>query len=123
MRIQHEADRASPLTIRCFFGIVTRTLIRAVARMSHLLHVAVVHDGPAICFVTAAGSADELSRRLLRYVREQAPLQLWDHDVAAVRELAEGGNARAAVEHYFRTVGSRWDRERLFTAVVPASEA
>jgi hypothetical protein len=87
--------------------------------MSSPLHVAVVHDGSAIYFVTAAPSREELSGRLLRYVREQAPLQLWDQDAARVAELAEQGQPDAALEHYFQTVGARWDRERLFTAVVP----
>jgi hypothetical protein len=44
---------------------------------------------------------------------------LWERDARQVRALADSGEPEAALEHYFRVVGERWDLERLVTTTVP----
>lgn len=90
------------------------------SREADSLHVAVVHSGDEICFVTAASSADALARRIADYVRDRAAHRLWPDDARAVEELLGMGLLREAASHYFGTVGRRWDNERLVVTAVPA---
>lgn len=82
------------------------------------LLVAVVHTRDAVRFVTATTVRAELVRRLAGYVAERAPTTLHEADAARLDALLAGGEAEAAVAHYFDTVGRRWDEEWLVTTDV-----
>lgn len=82
------------------------------------LHVAVVHAGAHICFVTAARTRSMLAERVAAYVCEQAPVQLRSSDARRVAELAAVGEHEKAITHYFTTVGDKWDEERLVVTQV-----
>lgn len=86
------------------------------ARMT--THVAVVLGPEGVRTLTAADSERGLMERLADYVRENAELMLWPTDARTVSSFLADGLHREAVEHYFRTVGRRWEREVLETAVV-----
>lgn len=86
---------------------------------TEVLHVAVVHAGRDICLLTAAPTCELLTKRLAAYAREQAPLQLRSPDAARIAELAAAGRHEEVVAHYFRSVGERWDEERLVVTEVP----
>lgn len=82
------------------------------------LFVAVVHSADSIRFVAAATSREALVRQLAAHVWRSGQDELWADDAARVRALLARGEAEAAVEHYFATVGERWDAEWLVTARV-----
>lgn len=84
-----------------------------------ILHAAVVHAAGRICFLTAAPSRSLLAARLAAYVSEQAPIQLRALDAGRVAELVGEGRHEQAVAHYFRSVGEKWDEERLVVVEVP----
>lgn len=83
------------------------------------MHVAVVHTADAVRLVAACLSRGGLTRRLAEYVRERAPHQLWPEDAGRLLGLLAGGDAGAAVELYFASVGERWDPEWLVVDTVP----
>ena len=80
--------------------------------------VAVVHTIDSICFVAASTLRDELLRQLAGYVRQRAPEALWAAGAARVHALLDAGELEAAIDHYFATVGQRWDEEWLVTGSV-----
>lgn len=90
------------------------------ARPTQALHVAVVHAGGRIRFVTAAPSRTHLVAQLARYVRDQAPSQLWPEGARRVQHLLAEGRPQAAVDHYFTHAGERSDREKLVLGTAPA---
>ncbi|HEX8274536.1 MAG TPA: hypothetical protein VF615_18010 [Longimicrobiaceae bacterium] len=83
------------------------------------MHVAVVHTADAVRLVAACLSRGGLTHRLAEYVRERAPHQLWPDDAGRLLGLLAGGDAGAAVELYFASVGERWDPEWLVVDTVP----
>ena len=83
-----------------------------------ILHVAVVHGPNDVRYVTAAATRAALSERLADYVRRHAGNQLWPGDARRLRRLFRACRFEAAVEHYFSTVGGRWDEERLVIGAV-----
>ena len=78
-----------------------------------ILHVAVVYGPNDVRYVTAAESRAALAVRLADYVRRHAENQLWPDDACRLRRLLAARRFEAAVEHYFASVGGRWDEERL----------
>jgi hypothetical protein len=82
------------------------------------LHVAVVYGGNDVRYVTAAASRAALVARLADYVRRHAANQLWPDDARRLRRLLAARRFDAAVEHYFASVGGRWDEERLMVEAV-----
>jgi hypothetical protein len=78
-----------------------------------ILHVAVVYGPNDVRYVTAAESRAALAVRLADYVRRHAENQLWPDDARRLRSLLAAHRFEAAVEHYFASVGGRWDEERL----------
>jgi hypothetical protein len=83
-----------------------------------LLHVAVVCGPNDVRYVTAAESRAALAVRLAGYVRRHAGNQLWPDDARRLRRLLAARRFEAAVEHYFASVGGRWDEERLVIKTV-----
>ena len=83
-----------------------------------ILHVAVVHGPNDVRYVTAAATRAALSERLADYVRRHAGSQLWPGDARRLRRLLRACRFEAAVEHYFASVGGRWDEERLVIEAV-----
>jgi hypothetical protein len=91
-----------------------------------ILHVAVVYGPNDVRCVTAAESRTALAVRLADYVRRHAGNQLWPDDARRLRRLLAARRFEAAVEHYFASVGGRWDEERLVIETVdvgPAQDA
>jgi hypothetical protein len=87
------------------------------------LHVAVVHTTEVVRFVTVAPSRSALTEQLAGYVQRHAADQLWPADAECVRERLARRELDAAIEHYFATIGRRWDEERLFIDVIPMDAA
>jgi hypothetical protein len=87
---------------------------------SAVLYVSIVSAADGACFTVVSTSENECVTRVASYVAEQAPLQLWPPAARRVRELLASGDAAAAVAHYFRRSGERWDREWLVTASLNA---
>lgn len=87
------------------------------------LHLAVVHDVNDVRYVTAATSRAALAERLADYVRQHADNQLWPGDARLLRRLLAARQFDAAVEHYFASVGGRWDEERLVIETVEVGQA
>lgn len=83
-----------------------------------ILHVAVVYGPSGLRHVTAAESRAALAVRLADYVRQHAGDQLWPVDARRLRRLLAARRFEAAVEHYFASVGGRWDEERLLIETV-----
>ena len=83
-----------------------------------VLHVAVVYGPNDVRYVTAAESRAALAVRLADYVRRHAGSQLWPGDARRMRRLLTARRFEAAVEHYFASVGGRWDEERLLIETV-----
>src|SRR5262245_42589925 len=83
------------------------------ARVSAEMVVAVVHGVGAVCFLAVAPSAERVMHEVADYVRSNAPDVLWARDAWRVRALLDAGETLAAVNHYFETVGQRWDKEWL----------
>ncbi|HEX8146934.1 MAG TPA: hypothetical protein VF591_07125 [Pyrinomonadaceae bacterium] len=82
------------------------------------LHVAVVYGSNEVRYVTAAATRAALAARLADYVRRHAGNQLWPGDARRLRRLLAARRFEAAVEHYFASVGGRWDEERLVVEAV-----
>jgi hypothetical protein len=82
------------------------------------LHVAVVYGPNDVRHVTAAATRAALALRLADYVRRHAGNQLWPGDARRLRRLLAARRFEAAVEHYFASVGRRWDEERLVVEAV-----
>jgi hypothetical protein len=82
------------------------------------LHVAVVYVLNEVRYVTAAATRAALAVRLAAYVRRHAGAQLWPDDARRLRRLLAARRFEAAVEHYFASVGDRWDEERLVIEAV-----
>lgn len=82
------------------------------------LHVAVVYVLNEVRYVTAAATRAALAVRLADYVRRHAGDQLWPDDARRLRRLLTARRFEAAVEHYFASVGGRWDEERLVIEAV-----
>ena len=82
------------------------------------LHVAVVYGLSDVRYVTAAESRAALAVRLADYVSRHAGDQLWPGDARLIRRLLAARRFEAAVEHYFSSVGGRWDEERLVIEAV-----
>lgn len=82
------------------------------------LHVAVVYGLNEVRYVTAAATRAALASRLADYVRRHAGRQLWPGDARRLRRLLAARRFEAAVEHYFASVGGRWDEERLVVEAV-----
>lgn len=112
-----DQEGESRARLECPHGVAAVT--ERDARTGQDLHVAVVLADADVCFVAAARSPHALTRRLAAYVRERAPLNLWPEDARLVGELLDRGELEDASEHYFRTVGNRWDHERLVVTAVP----
>lgn len=85
-----------------------------------MFHIAVVHVGAEICFITGDVSTDGLAARVAEYIRERLFYQLEPRDADRVRLLLAEGRAGEAVDLYFQRVG-RWDHERLVTRQVSVS--
>ena len=83
-----------------------------------ILHVAVVYGPGDVRHVAAAESRAALAVRLADYVRQHAGNQLWPADARRLRRLLAARRFEAAVEHYFTSVGGRWDEERLVIRTV-----
>jgi len=83
-----------------------------------ILYVAVVYGLSDVRHVTAAESRAALAVRLAVYARRQAENQLWPVDARRLRRLLAARHFEAAVEHYFASVGGRWDEERLVIETV-----
>ena len=77
------------------------------------LLVAVVHTPDRVRLVAVSSDREELVRELADYVRRRGPNELWPDDAARLGALLDGGDAEAAIAHYFATVGQRWDAEWL----------
>lgn len=82
------------------------------------LHVAVVYGLKEVRYVTAAASRAALAVRLAAYARRHAGNQLWPDDARRLRRFLAARRFEAAVEHYFASVGGRWDEERLVIEAV-----
>jgi hypothetical protein len=82
------------------------------------LHVAVVYGVNEVRYLTAAASRAALAVRLAAYVRQHAANQLWPVDARRLRRLLAARQYEAAVEHYFASVGGRWDEERLMIKAI-----
>lgn len=82
------------------------------------LYVAIVYAVNDVRFITAAMSRGALAVRLAGYVRQHAGNQLWPDAAGRVYSLLAERRFDAAVEHYFATVGGRWDEERLVIEAV-----
>ena len=82
------------------------------------LHVAVVYGSNEVRYVTAAATRAALALKLADYVRRHAGNQLWPGDARRLRRLLAARRFEAAVEHYFASVGGRWDEERLVIEAV-----
>ena len=82
------------------------------------LHVAVVYGVKDVRHVTAATSRAALAVKLADYVRRHAGNQLWPRDTRRLRRLLAAQRFEAAIEHYFSSVGGRWDEERLVVEAV-----
>lgn len=82
------------------------------------LHVAVVYGVNDVRHVTAATSRAALAVKLADYVLRHARNQLWPRDTRRLRRLLAARRFEAAVEHYFSSVGGRWDEERLVVEAV-----
>jgi hypothetical protein len=90
------------------------------AREPQRIHVAVVHDGVSVRRVWAARTRAALLAHVVDYVGQQElPLRLPAEDASRVTDLLSGGQDEAAIQHYFGSVGRRWDSEFLVTDVVP----
>jgi hypothetical protein len=83
-----------------------------------ILHVAVVYGPSDVRHVTAAESRAALTVRLADYARRHAGNQLWPVDARRLRRLLAARRFEAAVEHYFASVGGRWDEEWLVIKTV-----
>lgn len=82
------------------------------------VHVAVVYGVNEVRYVTAATSRAALTVSLADYVRGRADNQLWPGDARRLRRLLAARRFETAVEHYFASVGRRWDEERLVIQAV-----
>ena len=82
------------------------------------MHVAVVYVLNEVRYVTAAPTRAALAVRLADYVCRHAGDQLWPDDARRLRRLLAARRFEAAVEHYFASVGGRWDEERLVIEAV-----
>ena len=87
-----------------------------------MTHVATVLGPEGVRAVSAADSMDQLMENLAVYVRQNAELLLWPDDAQAVHTHLASGRAREAVDHYFLTVGGRWEREVLETVSLTSDE-
>ena len=82
------------------------------------LHVAAVCCEGEVRLITAATSPSLLAEALAEHVRKSARHQLWPEDAKRVSRLLARKQFESAVEDYFRSVGGRWDHERLVVNVV-----
>lgn len=82
------------------------------------LHVAAVCCEGEVRLITAATSPSLLAEALAEHVRKSARHQLWPVDARRVTRLLARKQFESAVEDYFRSVGGRWDHERLVVNVV-----
>lgn len=85
------------------------------------VHVGIVRGAGGINFMAAAETRGALMRRLARYARSRADMQLYDEDARTLGRLVSAGSAEAAVRFYFERVGERWDREWLDEGTVPVA--
>jgi len=86
------------------------------------LHVAVVYGVNDVRHIAAAESRAALAVKLADYARRNAVNQLWPGDARRLLRLLAAGRFEAAVEHYFASVGGRWDEERLVIEAVGLGE-
>ncbi len=82
------------------------------------VHVAAVCCAGEVRFITAATSFSSLAAALAEHVRKSTPDQLWPADARRVNRLLAKKEFESAVDLYFRSVGGRWDQERLVVNVV-----
>lgn len=85
-------------------------------------YIAVVLGPEGVRAVSAADSEHRLLEKLADYVRENAEMLLWPADARTVLSRLAAGQFREAIQHYFMTVGGRWDREVLETFAVTPDE-
>jgi len=79
--------------------------------------VAVVHTPERVRFIAAEVQPERLEHRVAQYVSENAPHVLCPIDAEIVRTFLAANRCQSAIEHYFATVGQRWDKEWLVTHV------
>lgn len=79
------------------------------------LFVAIVHKPGAVELIAVSSRREAVLCRLAQYVYERAAHTLWASDAARVESLLASNEQQAAVDHYFATVGQRWDSEWLVT--------
>jgi hypothetical protein len=72
-------------------------------------------------FTAAAATPELLNREIVAYVLSRSDYVLWPDDARQVRELIETGEADAAINLYFASVGDRWDEEWLEISTRPLS--
>src|SRR5262245_28157136 len=75
------------------------------------LFVAIVHRPETVELIAVSSHQDAVLCRLAQYVYERAAHTLWEGDAARVETLLASDHKQAAVDHYFATVGQRWDKE------------
>jgi hypothetical protein len=74
---------------------------------------AVVHAADGVRFIAAARRPDELTARVVSYIRERCDYTLWQSDARRVHELIDDRQFDEAIELYFSKIGGRWDVEQL----------
>jgi hypothetical protein len=79
------------------------------------LFIAIVHRPETVELIAVSSCQEGVLCRLAQYVYERAPHTLWVSDAARVESLLDSNEKQAAIDHYFATVGQRWDKEWLVT--------
>ena len=74
-----------------------------------------MHTAETVELIAVSSCRDAIVERLAQYVAQRAAHTLWESDAACVQSLLASNERQAAVDHYFATVGDRWDDERLVT--------
>ena len=105
---QHLALRAGA-PIRHTAWVITH------APMPTSLFVAIVHRPETVELIAVSSHQDAVLCRLAQYVYERAAHTLWERDAVRVETLLASDDKQAAIDHYFATVGQRWDKEWLVT--------
>src|SRR5687768_2896705 len=78
-------------------------------RDTGLTYTATIRASDGVRFTAAAATPELLTREIVAYVMSRGDYVLWPEDARRVRELIEAGEAAAAINLYFASVGDRWD--------------